>query len=290
MKRGTRRYARRQLTWLRGHFANYIKLPANTWAVNTTGAEKGVREHQAGELIAPGVAEECGDPLSTVSGDNSVNTTERPLENAGNRAAPWTVVHNGTVIEKGTGLGKKGPGFKDTNLGHTDEKLENGHGSESTKPDVLSSDTIQSVPVAVRHIPIESSTTTGVCAVHLNVASEPEMNVYVIDSTNTTEYTRTVLPRAMALVNMFLSEDKGRMMPHVDVERDLPEDIRESLKKASTRIADKKKRYCDTCDISVLGDDVWMSHTKGKRHKALNKRLKQNADVMSDKSETTIKS
>eukprot|EP01134_Creolimax_fragrantissima_P000521 CFRG0521T1 len=277
MKRGTRRYARRQLTWLRGHFAGLMNICENVNTNNDDNSKDGRMCSNAiedvNEILVPMEGEE------TLRDETMYKIQIKKANNNSVMRGCEKIMNPETIEEKYDRMLSK-----TISLISDHEKVPEASSSvhvntlasasvSTSEPPSTSLSTPYSAPT-----PTSASTSTSSTAVSV---AQVEMNVYIIDGTDTSKYTSTALPRAANLMATFLSK-KTRVMPPVNPMADLPPSIRDSLCTAQARITVStkvnQKRHCDMCDKYVLGDNAWTAHTRSKRHKALRKRARKHMD------------
>ncbi|KAF3760159.1 tRNA isopentenyltransferase [Cryphonectria parasitica EP155] len=97
--------------------------------------------------------------------------------------------------------------------------------------------------------------------------------LYVLDSTDVTQFTKQVIDQAADVTRKFLAGE------------DLPapsETAREVLKAAEAANSAQDtpcRRYCDLCDATLLSEEAWVKHIRGKAHRRQVRHRKRTALV-----------
>lgn len=101
--------------------------------------------------------------------------------------------------------------------------------------------------------------------------------LYVLDSTDVSQYGEQVLEQAAALTQKFLD---GEDMPSPSDISGMAQDVlNAAMKSASTSQGTSCRRYCQFCDATLLTEEGWQKHIRGRAHRRQARHAKRTALV-----------
>lgn len=110
--------------------------------------------------------------------------------------------------------------------------------------------------------------------------------LYVLDSTDVTRYPEQVLDKAAFLTQLFLA---GNEMPDPPSLSDAASNVlNAAAKSALSSQATTCRKHCPTCETTLLTEESWQIHVRGKAHRRKVRQAKQTALVPAQGIETAL--
>lgn len=110
--------------------------------------------------------------------------------------------------------------------------------------------------------------------------------LYVLDSTDVTRYPEHVLDKAASLTQLFLA---GNEMPDPRSLSDAASNVlNAAVKSALSSQGTPCRKHCPTCETTLLTEESWQIHVRGKAHRRKVRQAKQTALVPAQDIETAL--
>ncbi|KAK2602582.1 hypothetical protein N8I77_009100 [Diaporthe amygdali] len=110
--------------------------------------------------------------------------------------------------------------------------------------------------------------------------------LYVLDSTDVARYSEDVLDKAAFLTQLFLA---GNEMPDPSSVSDAAKIVlNTAIKSAASAQGTPCRKHCSTCDTTLLTEEGWQKHVRGKAHRRRARHAKQTALVPAQDIETAL--
>ena len=110
--------------------------------------------------------------------------------------------------------------------------------------------------------------------------------LYVLDSTDVTRYSEHVLDKAASLTHLFLD---GDVMPDPPSVSDAANNVLNAAAKTAVAAQGTPcRKHCSTCETTLLTEESWQKHVRGKAHRRKARHEKQTALVPAPYNETAL--